>query len=626
MVHTELESCTEHGGTGMDVELGPLEDMPAVATPPPDGHSGRLRRRLLAGTGSGEDLREIAAALDLPATTEDRAIAQALVRTISERSQVQLHLATASAQPLAPRIEEVQAQLVHEPRASYLVRLPPELSERSGERLSFDDIRTLIAVIHAGTLRQRRAATLRLGEFFRDPRGLTADQTRHATDTLVHLRKFEIAYELSAVCSQLPGAEGRRARAGRREWDQLVTQVEQDVRAFWDGELSFEPISSQHIDQQVQLLVRTRDLPDELANHLCAVIEGTDGRASLADRAALISALLNAADPRLLPSLRRVLELGESELVRPAARALSRIEDPRVHSVLVQAYGRALRSDQRLALAGALGMVGDMRGHDYVRQVLTQLDSPLLAPALQALDTLGTSEDEQLVLELLERDEPDVLMAAVRTLARFGDGRALVPLNVLRTRTDRSALRAEIEETRIAVLARLELLGEEPPAADAANEVFDTTKRAAIAKHRDPTWVQLRALWSLLIGYLFRLLGAHAKAVGRFEEAATLRPSWVAPVVAMALAYSRHGNHASALSTFRRALDIDRDQVEQNPTAVRHIAQSFLRRAEAVELDGRIDIAYGLLEEVLALDLRKAPSGLRFALAQRLEFLRARAA
>ncbi len=103
-----------------------------------------------------------------------------------------------------------------------------------------------------------------------------------------------------------------------------------------------------------------------------------------------------------------------------------------------------------------------------------------------------------------------------------------------------------------------------------------------------------------------------------------MRAGWVAPVLAVALAYSGRQQHAQALGAFRRALDIDRNGVEQNPASVRALARSFLLRAEEVERQGRVDVAQGLLEEVLAVDLRKAPSGLRFALHQRLEALRRR--
>ena len=59
---------------------------------------------------------------------------------------------------------------------------------------------------------------------------------------------------------------------------------------------------------------------------------------------------------------------------------------------------------------------------------------------------------------------------------------------------------------------------------------------------------------------------------------------------------------------------------------MRALARVFLRRAEEVEKSGRVDIARGLIEEMLALDLRRVPSELRFELTRRQEHLRQRSA
>jgi tetratricopeptide (TPR) repeat protein len=90
------------------------------------------------------------------------------------------------------------------------------------------------------------------------------------------------------------------------------------------------------------------------------------------------------------------------------------------------------------------------------------------------------------------------------------------------------------------------------------------------------------------------------------------------------MTYARGEQYAQALGAFRRVLDIDRATIEKHPTRVQTLAQTFFRRADMVERQGRLDIACGLLDEVLAVDLRKAPSGLRFAINQRREELRAR--
>ena len=54
------------------------------------------------------------------------------------------------------------------------------------------------------------------------------------------------------------------------------------------------------------------------------------------------------------------------------------------------------------------------------------------------------------------------------------------------------------------------------------------------------------------------------------------------------------------------------------------LAQTYLRRAEAMEREGRVDIARNLVEEVLGYDLRKAVPEVRFALQERLELQIAR--
>lgn len=580
-----------------------------------------LRPRLYRALREGAQVDEqLAQALGLPEEAEDSEVAKALVRRLSALASQRVAFATGDHVADQGGREDSR---VFDNRASYLMRLATDTDERGTDLRRLDDLRTLVAVVYAGTLRQRRAAVLRLGELLRDPKPLPGDQVRDVIDTLVHLRKFEIAYELSLVCGALPGAEGRRARAGRKEWEQIVESVTHDIRAYWEGERPEEPLTNLHADQQVQLLVRTRDLPDEVIQHLGALIEGSAGPTALEDRVQLTAALLNAGDPRLVPSLRAALDVGEAELTRPAARALGRIDDPRVHPILKGAFERAVRAETKLALAGALGMVGDRRGHGYVREMLGSDDPRHAALALHALDSLGTTEDVQAVTIALERSEPEVLVAAVRTLGRIGDSRSLTPLERLRVRTDRSALRAEIEEARTAVLSRMELLGEEAPTGDTGEQAIDTKKMAALTK-RDPAVIRLRAHWSVFVGYLWRTMGAYRKAVGRFEMAAALRPSWARPVLAVALVYARHGKYPQALAAFRRALEIDRDYVEAHHSAPRHLAQSFLRRAEAMEMDGRMDIAFGLLEEALSLDLRKAPSGLRFALSQRHEVLRAK--
>lgn len=576
-----------------------------------------FRRTLLAGVRS-DDLPALGIALGVASEAGEAALASALVRALAEAQAERVALGAQGALMLA-REEDNR---VADGRASFLMRLT-----QGGDQASFDlgrmnDLRTLIAVVHAGNLRQRRAATLRIGELLTDRGQLPSDQVREAIDMLVQLRTFEIAYEAHQVCSQLPGADGRRARAAAQHWVELASGCEQRMRGFWDGEHHEEPVMALPDDQRVQLLVRTRDLSDELVRHVAAVVQGLDGVTDKRARAVLLGGLLNAGDARLLPALRGVLESGDGDLLGPAARALGRIDDPRAHAALKTAYERTAGAEQRLLLAGVLGITGDSRGLPYVREVLASRDEGLLRVALDALAELGGYDDVQIVSELLAHRDPAITMAAVQTLGRLGDARALMPLSELLQRTESSALRAEIEDALEAIHARMDLLGEEPPALKLAANTFDTAKRAAIVKRRDPAVVRLRAQWSFALGHVWLALGALSRAVTRFEAAAALRTDWAAPVLGVAMAYARRKEHAQALASFRRALEIDRRAVENNATAARLLAKAFLRRAEAMARSGREDIARGLLEEALSIDLRMAPSDLRFAIEQRLHALR----
>jgi len=138
--------------------------------------------------------------------------------------------------------------------------------------------------------------------------------------------------------------------------------------------------------------------------------------------------------------------------------------------------------------------------------------------------------------------------------------------------------------------------------------------------------VRFSSWFDFVMGHLWLGLGAWRRAISRFERAAARRPGWAAPLAALALHHARKERPPQALAAFRRALEADRPWVEGNIYAMRALARVFLRRAEEVEKSGRVDIARGLIEEMLALDLRRVPSELRFELTRRQEHLRQRSA
>ena len=118
------------------------------------------------------------------------------------------------------------------------------------------------------------------------------------------------------------------------------------------------------------------------------------------------------------------------------------------------------------------------------------------------------------------------------------------------------------------------------------------------------------------------MVGAKNRAFARFEEAALSRPDWAVPLLVAGMIHATRDEYGQALALFRRALDAERARVERNPLVIRAVARCFLRRSEQVQRDGRIAIARGLLDEVMALDLRRAPSSLRFEIGRRYEALR----
>lgn len=585
---------------------------------PPSGSVEWLRRRLHLGLRT-EDFPQLRETLGLPADSDELALARKLVAQIARQGLERVAL---SDQPPVPGPGD-ESRIIVDGRASFLMRMTTGGGAANVDLARISDLRTLTAVLRAGNLRQRRAATLRIGELLAESR-LSGDEARIATDALAHPRALSTAYEAFRGIVREGGAEGRRARAASQQWEALAAQCEAELPPFWEGDRSEEPIMALPDHERVQLLVRTRDLSDELVRHLSAVVTGGDGAADRRARAALIGALQHAGDPRLLPALRAVLIEGDSELFAGAARALGHIDDPRARTALRALYERTTAPEQRLLLAGALGLAGDTRGLAYVREVLAKGDDRLLRFALEALAELGGSDDVQAVTELLTRREPVLVLQAVHTLGRIGDARALLPLSELARRAKSSGLRAEIEDAQDAIHARMELLGEEPLAL--ATHSFDTAKRVALVKRKDPAAVRLRARFAYVMGQLWLSVGAFRRALPRLEAAAALRPDWVAPVLSVAMSYARRGESAQALASFRRALGIDQRAVENHRASARMLAHCFLSRAEAMARAGREDIARGLLEEALTIDLRKAPSDLRFAIEQRLQALEVKAA
>jgi hypothetical protein len=570
---------------------------------------------LLEGMASSDRI-DARALLGYGAGATDADVARALVRALSERGLSEV--GTLRIDPDAARHPSVRppAQTAADP--SFLGRL----SARGNTDLSvehIDDLVTLLAVLRAGSRRQRRAALARIRERVRDRRLLQTDAVRNAVSTIAELRDVELGHELARAREELPGSRGRVARAEHEQWKRLAHHIETEIASFWDGQRSEEPIHLLPGDERALLLLRCSELPETVLHHINAIIEGSDGAVPLESRIGLLASLRYATDRRLVPALVSVLESEQGELVAGAARVLGGIDDARVRPALVERFERSYLLEERLALAGALGMHGDFRGLAEVRGSLEDHRPRLLIRALEAMESLGASEHTDLVAEFI--DHPDVVIAtqAARTAGRIGDGRALDELGERYDATSVPALRAAIEDALSAIAARMELRGEEVAAVD-WSELGD--KPAQRHGKRDRLGAITLGWRDYLMGHLWLLIRRDRWAVARFESASTRRAGWAAPLIGIGMSFARRQQYARALPAFRRALEIDRPRIERNPILVRAMAKSFLHRAEQVEREGRDDVARGLVGEVLALDLRRAPGTVRFELKRKHEILR----
>lgn len=569
---------------------------------------------ILAYGSAGIEQGRVRAALGLSPESTDEQFARALVEQAAVASLPALDANVSAAPPRQARDSS------RPPRAS----VPPRMAALQGpfgatgrSLRELDDLRTLLLLARAGGLFLRRAAVARIGELLTGTEVVAADQRREALETLRRLGHAELAYDVGDVLASLPGGEGRSARAEQRARQDLAARVQLRVLAFWEGEQHAEPFSSLSAEERATLLPHARLLGDVTIRHLSALLEDSAAHIAEPELRVLLRLLEHAGDPRLLPALRSLFFAQPSTLYEPCMHALASIDDPRVPGLFGDAYERATRTPERLQLAAALGRFGDTRGLGYARNVLREQDPVHLAAAVAVLSEVGGKDDVQRIIDLLEHPDPRVLHSAIHGLGRIGDSRALLPLAELRQRASASSQRADIEDAESAITARAELLGETLPSDEALYTSRDTRRMVAIARARDPALLRLRARLFYGFAVLSALCGAARRANSLFEAASALLPGWLAPVRALALLHARRGDVAAALAAFRRALDIDREALEADASALSVMATTFLRRAEAVEREGRVDIARGLVDEALSYDLRLAGPEVRMALRER---------
>lgn len=562
-----------------------------------------LLERLRVGAGSGDAaLRESMAAGD-----DDRALAVALVEHVADTPP---RLGRADPEPA----RRTSAGVL--PDASFLSRL-----DAGGRDVAaIDDLGTLFAVLEGGSLGQRRAAARRLEERVRSGE-LAPEQLERVEQALAAPRDPDVAWEVLQARAALPGAAGRDARGEHDALDELTRRLETSVRAFWEEDRPREPLSELSAEELATLGLHARELPDALAAHVAAVLEGTDGVSDVAARVRLASVLRSASDPRLVPALVSLATDRAPELAREAVRALGRIDDPRSRPVLVRVLERSADPVARALAAGALGLLGDARGLALLRQMIDTGDRATQRAAVEGIEAIATMDDVERLLRLLARGDTGLVVRTVRALGRIGDARAYGPLRARAAADPPPMLGTEIEVALRSIAAQMELRGEGAPTVEPSS--LPTGKRAAIrGSDTAGLGTRLRAGLDVLVGRLWLLLGAIERALAAFDAAATRRPGWVVPHAAVALAQVQRGRPAPALAAFRRALSSDRGYVEAHARLVRLLARTFLRRAEEMERSGRRDIALGLLEEVTVLDLRRVEEPVRFEITRRAERLR----
>ncbi|MCC7539633.1 MAG: hypothetical protein IT379_25650 [Deltaproteobacteria bacterium] len=500
----------------------------------------------------------------------------------------------------------------------FLARLA---SSPSAALTAVSDVSTVLAVARAGSLAQRRAAVARLGVIVTSGDDAAGDAKR-AVAELTAMRDVELTWDVERVLSRVPGQAGKEARSTRDAWRARFAELASAIGRYWDGE-GTEPLTTMEGSELVGMALRLREAPDVVVAHAGCVLAGGDATIDLVARLELLAALRPAGDPRLVPSLAELAESAETELRVPVARVLSRIDDPRVKPVLTALNAMPGDDAAKIVIAGALALAGDPSGLEFVARHVASDDADLAELALDALHALPSPSVLDDVVAQLRRNERPVVLASVRALGRVGDMRAIAPLVALRNTTRSAGVRAEVEDALVAVRARLELRGEAANEADDATLATVTT--AVPAKDdEDGSRVTLRAMWKQLIGLLWSVLGATERAIRTFEQAARAAPRWTRPLTSAGFVLARAGEDARALAFFRRALELDAAAVTSEALAMRALLRVALSRADVLSREGRREVARGVLDEVLALDLRRASPELRFEIARRARSLRDR--
>ncbi len=472
------------------------------------------------------------------------------------------------------------------------------------------DVHTLLLLARGAPLRGRRDAVRALAE---RANGQGFGGARADVETLLTtVDDAATAYESGQLRRAGVDPERHAKRADER-FRALVERVSSAIDGFWDAVGNPEPIDALVVDERALLAERLRDAPDKIAAHVASQVEDEDGDTEL--RARLVHDLAYAADRRVVPALIRALHGPTEALHAPAAVALGHTDDARALPALRAAFARSHTERERVAVAGALGHLGDFCGRDDVRRALrSDADAAVLDAVVDALASAGTPEDALRLLDMVDEWPPSRRERAFVTIGAIGDADALPGLHEQLRTAESSGIRGRIEAARLAIAARVEICGEPRPDLPTVDPRRSERPVSDAAPTRRAT---LRAIFSLWVGRWLLAIGAARRAIGSLERAGERRPDWFLPKAELGVAYTRTGQNADAIAAFRAALRLDRRRIEHRRHYIQAVARVFLRRADALARGGQGEIGQALAAEVLAFDLRRASSSIVAALRRR---------
>lgn len=483
---------------------------------------------------------------------------------------------------------------------------------------SSDDATALAATARGGSLLERRVALARLTESARRDSGAL-----DGVELPTAMHEPELERDILMLCSLQKGGPGREARSALAAVEALVERFGQALKSRLEGTSAGDPYDALSPDERAQLMLHCRALADSPCAFLCDRIAQLLHGGDCVEAIERIAALRPAADARALPVLAAaLLDDPRAEVRAEAARSIARIDDPRVVALLGTTYARASDPGERIALAEALGMWGDFRGSDAVRD---GLNDPREAVRIAALEALCDPALAESALALARPRELEPCRAALRAIGRAGDERALGWLEALADDAGRwpSALRAELSAARTAIAARAEMRGE--VAADLlARAKSQASKQKSLSPPLSrklgapPTKRHRFAAWMLVLrAVLARVFGRREAASGLYERALDADPGWALPALLQATMWDRAGDGARAVAAYRRALGASPDRIATDVGKMTRIASAYLARVEDLVRAERVEAARALVDELSVHDLSALPSHVRLEVRRR---------